>query len=50
MKLLGHRQITDAYLLALAVEHGGSFATFDRRIRHEVVVGAQAENLVTLPI
>lgn len=28
--LLGHRQITDAYLAALARRHGGRLATFDR--------------------
>ena len=30
--LTGHRQITDAYLLALAVHHKGRLATFDRAI------------------
>lgn len=29
---LGPKQITDAYLLALAVEHRGKLVTFDRRI------------------
>ena len=28
--IVGHRQITDAYLLALARTHGGILATFDR--------------------
>jgi toxin-antitoxin system PIN domain toxin len=28
--LLGHRQVTDAYLLALAVRRGGRLATLDR--------------------
>lgn len=28
--LQGHRQVTDAYLLALARHHRGVFATFDR--------------------
>lgn len=31
-RLHGPRQVTDAYLLALAVRHGGRFATFDRSI------------------
>ena len=31
--LLGHRQLTDAYLLALAVRHEGVLATFDRGLR-----------------
>ena len=28
--VIGHRQITDAYLIALAESHGGSVATLDR--------------------
>ena len=28
--LLGHRQVTDAYLLALAASRGGAVATLDR--------------------
>ena len=28
--IVGHRQITDAYLVALARSHGGMLATFDR--------------------
>jgi len=31
--LAGHRQITDAYLLGLAIEHGGRLATLDRGLR-----------------
>jgi toxin-antitoxin system PIN domain toxin len=49
-KVLGHRQITDTYLLALAVEHGGSFATFDQRIRHGIVKQARAAHLVLIPV
>jgi predicted nucleic acid-binding protein len=30
--LTGHRQIADAYLLALATAHGGILATFDRGV------------------
>ena len=29
-RLVGHRQVTDAHLLALALRHGGRLATFDR--------------------
>ncbi len=46
--LLGHRQVTDAYLLALAVEHGGRFVSFDRRIRAGLVEGAREQHLVAL--
>ena len=28
--VLGHRQVTDAYLAALARDHGGKLATFDK--------------------
>jgi predicted nucleic acid-binding protein len=28
--IVGHQQITDAYLVALAVSNGGVLATFDR--------------------
>ena len=31
--LQGHRQLTDAYLLALASRHKGVLATFDRGLR-----------------
>ena len=30
--LIGHRQVTDAYLLALAIAHGGVLATLDRAV------------------
>ena len=38
-RVIGPRQITDIYLLALAVEHGGRFVTFDARIAPDVVPG-----------
>lgn len=47
-RVLGHRQVADAYLLALAVKHGGRFVTFDRRIVLEAVKGASASNLAIL--
>jgi hypothetical protein len=47
-KVLGHRQVTDVYLLSLAVHHGGRFVTFDRRIVPDAVKGARAKNLVVL--
>jgi predicted nucleic acid-binding protein len=31
-RIHGHRQVTDAHLLALALRHGGRLATFDRGI------------------
>lgn len=47
-RILGHRQVTDAYLLALAVRNEGRFVTFDRRIDTAAVDGAHADSLVTL--
>ena len=47
-KLHGHNQITDAYLLALAVENGGALVTFDQRIALSAVAGATPKNLVVL--
>ncbi len=47
-RVLTSRQITDAYLLALAHEHGGRLVTFDRGISTDAVAGAQKKNLVTL--
>jgi toxin-antitoxin system PIN domain toxin len=31
-RLSGHKQITDAYLVGLAIHHGGKFATLDQSI------------------
>ncbi len=45
-RLLGHTQITDVYLLALAVKHGGRFVTLDRRLTLSAVRGARPEHLV----
>ena len=38
--IMGYRQITDIYLLGLAIRHGGRLATFDRSIPLKAVVGA----------
>ena len=43
--IAGHQQITDIYLLGLAVRHGGRLATFDRSIPVKAVVGAGAAHL-----
>jgi hypothetical protein len=47
-RILGARQITDAYLLALAAAQGGRFVSFDRRVRVDQVAGATAANLVII--
>ncbi len=47
-ELLGPKQITDRYLLALAVRNNGRFVTFDQGIRPTAVIGASTEHLVQL--
>ncbi len=47
-ELLGSKQITDRYLLALAVRQRGRLVTFDQAIRPTAVIGASAANLVQL--
>ncbi len=47
-RVQGHRQLTDVYLLALAVRQQGRLVTLDARIAMSVVVGAEARHLVTL--
>lgn len=44
----GPRQVTDAYLLALATRHGGRFVTFDRSVPRSAVHGAEDANLLVL--
>jgi uncharacterized protein len=44
-----HRQVTDVYLVGLAVRHGGRLATFDRAVPLTKVRGAAAENLALIP-
>lgn len=44
----GSRQLTDSYLLALALHHGGRLVTFDRRIAASAVPGAQPQHMVLL--
>ena len=44
----GSRQITDVYLLALAVAHDGQLATFDARISLAAVKGARPQHLAVL--
>ena len=48
-RLLGPRQITDAYLLALAASQDGCFASFDQRISLDIVPSASSEHLCLIP-
>jgi uncharacterized protein len=47
-RVMGHNQITDVYLLALAVQHGGALATLDHRVALSTVQGAEKKHLVLL--
>ena len=46
--MLGPRQLTDAYLLALAVRNKGRFVTLDRRVPLAAVPGATAKHLAVI--
>lgn len=41
----GHQQVTDVYLLGLAVKRGGRFVTFDQNVPRAAVKGATPASL-----
>ena len=45
--LVGHRQVTDAYLLALAQHHKGKLATFDHGIAELIQVNKERALYIT---
>ena len=47
-RVQGHNQITDLYLLALAVANGGRLVSFDQSIALASVRDAPAEHLLVL--
>ena len=47
-RLHGHRQVTDAYLLALAVRRGGVIASFDTALPVTAVRGASRKHLLAM--
>lgn len=47
-RIHGPRQVTDAYLLALAASNGGRFVTFDRSVPIQAVHKAREQDLVVL--
>ncbi len=47
-RLLGPKQITDVYLLALAVKHGGRLVTLDSGIAPSAVKGTKRSQLVVV--
>ena len=44
-RVMGHNQITDVYLLALAVAHGGCLVTLDHGVAVTTVAGALPRHL-----
>jgi toxin-antitoxin system PIN domain toxin len=44
-RLVGHRQVTDAHLLGLALRHNGRFATLDGKLRSLLPDGAPASSI-----
>jgi|SRR6185436_10593038 len=46
--ITGHRQLTDIYLLGLALQNGGRLGSFDRTIPLRSVAGAKPEHLAVL--
>ena len=46
--ILGHRRVTDVYLLALAVRNSGRLVTFDRGVPISAIEGAEKRHLVVL--
>ena len=47
-RIHGPRQLTDLYLLALAVRHEGRLVTFDREIAVSAIRGANNKHLLAL--
>jgi toxin-antitoxin system PIN domain toxin len=47
-RIIGHRQVTDAHLVALAIRHGGRIATFDRSLGEAAPAGADRDGLIEL--
>jgi len=47
-QIVGHKQVTDAYLLGLALHHRGSLVTMDRAILDLVPAKLQQRGLLTL--
>jgi toxin-antitoxin system PIN domain toxin len=47
-RLHGPKQVTDAYLLALAISRGGRFVTFDQSVPLNAVPGAGQHHLTVL--
>ena len=47
-RILGPKQLTDIYLLGLAIKNGGRLTTFDRSISKSAVLGVEPRHLVVI--
>mgnify|MGYP006316360799 CR=1 FL=1 len=47
--VIGHRQVTDAYLLTAAVRAGMKLLTFDTGVRHLLASEEERTRLVSVP-
>ena len=47
-RMQGRRQITDAYLLALAIRHNGRFVTFDRGVLSVTPLGSPEHSALVI--
>jgi toxin-antitoxin system PIN domain toxin len=47
-RLVGHRQVTDAYLLGLAAHHRGKLATLDQGLCSMLPAGAKEAELIEI--
>lgn len=49
-RLVGHRQVTDAYLLGLAIHRGGQLATFDRGFPSLLSPAEAVRHIAPIPV
>ena len=47
-RIHGPRQVSDVYLLALAVRHGGRLVTFDTSVSRDAAIGADPSHVLAL--
>jgi len=47
-RIHGPRQITDVYLIALAVRRGGQFVTLDKTVSRDAAIGAEKSHVLVL--
>jgi toxin-antitoxin system PIN domain toxin len=47
-KIIGHRQLTDSYLLALAHHHQCQFVTFDNRVSLETITASHEAKITKI--